>query len=287
MDVVVLTAIVALAILAVVTFFSLRRGGASETTFRNLTRGEITYSVRAWDADAPPRSRTLRPEQIDRVHTAKPLEVTYPSLGRTILFIASPGKPYSFRYNEEGRPQLYPGSHGMKDAVDLAPYVQTPMPVVEKMLEMARLAPGDLLYDLGCGDGRIVITAAREYKVRGVGIDIDPDLIAVSRKRAKKEGVAGLTRFVRMDATRADLRPATVVTLYLLPESNQILRPLLEKELRPGARVVSHNYGIPGWNDRLAGRAALTDEKGVAHTIYLYRVPGPAAASGRGETLAR
>lgn len=270
-DIVLWAALAAVILLAVFAVLATRNGTA--TTFRNLTRDPIAYSVRPWDSDHPPETRELAPEGLDRVRTNKPLEVTYPSFGRTILFIASPGKAYSFRYNEEDRVQLYPGSHGLEDAVDLAPFVQTPMPVVRKMLEMADLRPDDVLYDLGCGDGRIVITAARTYGIAGVGIEIDPDLIAVSRKRAEQAGVSDLTRFLRMDATRADLSEATVVTLYLLPESNEILRPRLEEQLPAGARVLSHNFSMPGWKDRLVARETVTDENGVEHSVYLYRIP--------------
>ncbi len=247
----------------------------AETTLRNLTNGDVRYSVRgngsaAATATAP---RILRPGGIDRIKAEKGFDVIYESGGKELFFIAAPGKPYSFRYNEERRVRVYPGSHGREDAVDLAPYVQTPMPVVEKMLEMAALEPGDVLYDIGCGDGRIVITAAKTYGVRGVGIDILPELVAAARVNAKRESVSTLARFVCMDATKADLSEATVVTLYLLPESNDLLRSLLERDLRPGARVVSHGYVFTGWEDRLAGKATVVGTGGEEHSIFAYRIP--------------
>jgi SAM-dependent methyltransferase len=165
---------------------------------------------------------------------------------------------------------LFQGSHGRADAVDLAPYVPTPAPVVDRMLEMAQVTGRDVLYDIGCGDGRIVITAARKYGARGVGIDLDRTMVARSVSNAKIAAVEGRVRFICMDATKADVSGATVVALYLLPESNALLRPLLERQLRPGARVVSHNYQVPGWEAKQTGEATVKDETGTEHTIYLY-----------------
>jgi hypothetical protein len=169
---------------------------SSETTFRNATNEDVRYTVRMDRPSPPPEPRALPPGGLDRYTAAKPFEVTYESGGKTLFFIASPGKPYSFRYNEKGLVHIYPGSHGRTDAVDLAPYVQTPMPVVEKMLELAAIVPGDVLYDIGCGDGRVVITAAKKYGIRGVGIDILPRLVEESKANAKRDGVEKLARFV-------------------------------------------------------------------------------------------
>jgi hypothetical protein len=246
---------------------------SSETTFRNVTREEVRYRLRAGRPPAEPGPRVLRPGAIDRVMTTQALEVIYESGTKTLFFVASPGRPYSFRYDENGLVHIYPGSHGRADAVDLAPYVPTPMPVVEKMLELAELGPDDVLYDIGCGDGRIVITAAKEYGVRGVGIDILPRLVEESKANARKEGVEKLTRFICMDATKADLSEATVVTLYLLPESNTFLEPLLERDLPVGARVVSHGYTMAGWDNRMIGEATVVDEKGQEHSVFAYRTP--------------
>ena len=248
-------------------------GTPPETTLRNVTNEDVRYSLRGAGPAAGPEPRVLMPGAVARFRIAGSFEVTYESEGKTLFFIASPGKPYSFRTNEKGLVRIYPGSHGREDAVDLAPYVQTPMPVVEKMLEMAALGPGDVLYDIGCGDGRIVIAAARKYGVRGVGIDILPRMVEESRANATKEGVEKLARFICLDATKADLSEATVVTLYLLPESNDLLRPMLERELRPGARVVSHGYLMTGWEDRLTGKATVVDGTGKEHSVFAYRIP--------------
>ncbi len=247
----------------------------AETTLRNVTEETISYSVRSSTPSRRTEERTLEPGSLDRLKTRRHLEIVYRSGDKELFFVASPGKPYSFRYDENHEVRIYPGSHSREDAADLAPYVQTPMPVVERMLELAGPGPEDIVYDIGSGDGRIVITAAKKYGSRGVGIEINPGLVAASRDRAEEEGVAGRVRFVCLDATTVDLSEATVVTLYLLPESNDLLKAKLERELRPGARVVSHNYSFHGWGDRLIAGETVEDEQGKEHTVLVYRKESP------------
>ena len=127
------------------------------------------------------------------------------------------------------------------------PFVRSTPAVIDRMLEMAEVKPGDLLYDIGSGDGAIVILAAQKYGVRGVGIAIDQDLVAKARDNAFREKVDKLVEFRAQDAFTVDVSPATVVTLYMLPDFNAKLRPILERQLKPGTRVVSHDFEIPGW----------------------------------------
>jgi trans-aconitate methyltransferase len=127
-------------------------------------------------------------------------------------------------------------------------YVPTPQPVVDAMLALASVKKTDVVYDLGSGDGRIVITAAQKYGARGVGIELDPDLVKKARANAAAARVSNKVRFVTQNLFEADLRPATVVTLYLLQSINERLRPKLVRELSPGARVVSHVFNMgPEW----------------------------------------
>jgi ribosomal protein L11 methylase PrmA len=126
-------------------------------------------------------------------------------------------------------------------------YVPTPQEVVEDMLRLVNVKKGDVLYDLGSGDGRIPITAAKLYGVRAVGIDIDPQRIAEAQENAKKAGVTHLVEFRQADLFMSDFREATVVTLYLLPELNVKLRPRLWQELKPGTRIVSHQFDMGDW----------------------------------------
>jgi SAM-dependent methyltransferase len=128
------------------------------------------------------------------------------------------------------------------------PYVSTPQPVVNKMLDMASVGKGDVVYDLGCGDGRIVITAASERGATGVGIDLNPKRVAEARGYAKRAGVSDKVEFIVGDLFQANIADATVVTLYLLPEVNRRLRPQLWKQLKVGTRVVSHDFDMgPEW----------------------------------------
>ena len=127
-------------------------------------------------------------------------------------------------------------------------YVPTPQPVVEAMLRLAEVKSTDVVYDLGSGDGRIVITAAKKYGARGVGIEVDQALVEKARENAAAAGVSSRVRFIAQDLFKADIRPATVVTLYLLQSLNERLRPKLVRELKPGTRIVSHVFNMgPEW----------------------------------------
>lgn len=158
------------------------------------------------------------------------------------------------------------------DAPHLAPYVPTPQEVVDKMLQLAEIKQTDVVYDLGCGDGRIPITAAKLYGARGVGVDIDPQRIAESNANAKAAGVTHLVTFKLQDAMTTDVSEATVVTLYLLSSSNLKLRPLLTRQLKPGARIVAHNFGMGDWEPDKTD--SFSDSAGSRRTLYLWKADG-------------
>ena len=143
------------------------------------------------------------------------------------------------------------------------------MPVVRKMLDLAGVGPGDVVYDLGCGDGRIVIEAAKEYGARGVGIDFDLRLCKEARERAEREGVADRVEIRHEDLAKSDFSDATVVALYLLPKSNELLRPKLEA-LKPGTRIVAHDFAVGDWKPVRSEVFWLHDAE--RHTVYLWRV---------------
>ena len=155
----------------------------------------------------------------------------------------------------------------------LAPFVATPEEVVDRMLTLAQVTRTDVVYDLGCGDGRIPITAVKKYGARAVGIDIDPRRIDESRANAKAAGVEHLVEFHLEDALQADVSRATVVTLYLLGSANALLRPVLTKQLRPGARIVSHAFSMgPTWPaDKID---QFTTSRGDEITLYLWKADG-------------
>ncbi|MBI4529563.1 MAG: class I SAM-dependent methyltransferase [Deltaproteobacteria bacterium] len=148
------------------------------------------------------------------------------------------------------------------------PFVPTPPEVVDRMLQLAQVTEDDVIYDLGSGDGRILITAAKRYGARGVGVEIDSDLVERSRSQARKSGVSQLIEFREQDAFTVDVSPATVVTLYMLPEFNAKLRPLLEKQLKPGSRVVSHDFPVEGWIPSRADK--MPGDFFHDHTVYLF-----------------
>ena len=151
-----------------------------------------------------------------------------------------------------------------------APYVQTPTNVVTAMLRLAAVGPTDVVYDLGSGDGRVVIAAAREFGARGVGVELEPRLVEESRRIAARAGVADRAQFVQQDIFVTDVSPATVVTLYLGADLNARLRPRLVAELRPGSRIVSHDFPMAGWEP---ARTITVQGPDRSHTLYLWTVP--------------
>jgi len=145
-------------------------------------------------------------------------------------------------------------------------YVPTPNEVVDTMLKMAAVTKADTVYDLGCGDGRIVIAAAQKYGARGVGIDIDPERVAEATANVRKGNVADRVKIVRGDLFETDISEATVVTLYLLTDLNLKLRPKLMRDLKPGTRVVSHAFNMGDWKPERQATVQST-------TVYLWRIP--------------
>ncbi len=152
---------------------------------------------------------------------------------------------------------------------NLAPYIPTPRVLVERMLELARVQPDDVVYDLGSGDGRIIIAAAQKFGARAVGVELQPNLCRQAEQRIRDLGLENRVTVMHGSALHIDLSPATVVTMYLLTGSNEKLRPNLEKYLKPGARVVSNDYPVKGWKpvEMVIVRTGSTD-----HKIYLYEI---------------
>lgn len=154
-------------------------------------------------------------------------------------------------------------------AENLAPYIPTPQAIVEKMLEAGHVKPGDLVYDLGSGDGRVVIMAAQKFGARAVGVELLPNLVRIASERIKALGLEDKVQMVQGSALRVDLSPADVVTMFLLTISNERMKPKLEKDLRAGTRVVSNQFPIKGWKpaDVVKARAGSME-----HTIYVYEI---------------
>lgn len=160
-----------------------------------------------------------------------------------------------------------------KYSTKLAPYVTSPQRVVERMLEMAGVKSNETVFDLGCGDGRVLFTAVQKYRAKAVGVEIDPKLVESTRAEAQKMSMGNRVRIIQGNLLEADLSDADVVTLYLLTQSNEMLRPRLEKQLRPGARVVSYDYAVPGWKPKWVERVEDSNSRAHDHLIYLYEMP--------------
>ena len=156
------------------------------------------------------------------------------------------------------------------------PFVPTPIEVIDRMLELAEVKKGDVVYDLGSGDGRIVIRAAKKYGARAVGIEMDSWLLDKARQTAKAEGVSHLVEFRNEDALKADISRATVVTLYMLPWFNEAMKLNFKKMLKPGARIVAHDFGIEGWEPdktvKLPEIEIMAGGRRHQHVIYLWRI---------------
>ena len=151
----------------------------------------------------------------------------------------------------------------------LAPYVASPVHVVDKMLELAKVKAGETVYDLGCGDGVILVEAVQKFNVKAVGVEISPKLVARAEQRIERAGITQQARVMQGDLLNVDLSGADVVAIYLGTQLNAQLRPRLEKFLKPGARVVSHDYPIKGWKPT---KVEASDDK-QTHLIYLYEIP--------------
>jgi len=158
------------------------------------------------------------------------------------------------------------------------PYVSTPYPVVEEMLRIAEVNKNDILYDLGCGDGRIVITAVKKFGCRGVGVDMDPQRIKESRENAIRENVENKVTFIQKDLFEADISEATVVTLYLLSSVNLKLRPKLLKDLKPGTRIASHDFSMGEWEADVEKEVFVGSDR---HKVYFWVVPADVSGTWR------
>ena len=164
--------------------------------------------------------------------------------------------PAAQKYEDEGK--------------KIVPYVPTPQEVVERMLELAQVKKGDVVYDLGSGDGRIVVTAAKKYGVKAIGFEIDPERIKESQENIKKAGVGHLVEIRQQDIRTVDLSQASVLTMYLLPEVNLMIRPNIWKQMKPGSRVVSHDFDMGDWKPIKTEQ--IKDPSGWEHTLYLWQV---------------
>lgn len=163
-------------------------------------------------------------------------------------------------------------SLNFRESSSVAPYVPTPLNIVRRMLELVRANSNDILYDLGCGDGRILFSAVEEFNVRkAVGYELNPMMCETVRRKADEKGLKGRIEVINGNFFLADLSPASVITLYLTTSGNTKLKPKLEKELQKGSRVVSHDFPINGWKPVKSNTKDSFDAS--SHRIYLYHIP--------------
>lgn len=157
----------------------------------------------------------------------------------------------------------------MNDYIVTVPFVPSPEPVVKTMLKLAKAGPNDVVYDLGCGDGRILITAVKEFNVKkAVGIEIREDKVKEAMDNVRKAGIEDKVVIIHGDMFKINISEATIVTLFLLTSVNEKLKPKLERELKKGTRVVSHEFRIPGWKPKEI--VDVRDDNFISHTVYLY-----------------
>jgi SAM-dependent methyltransferase len=192
--------------------------------------------------------------------------------GRFAVFAVLPA---ILLFCELATPQTTPLSPAQSDSgkylEHLVPFVPTPIDVAQKMLEVAKVQPDDVVYDLGSGDGRIVILAAQKFGAHAVGVEINSDLYEESSERIRKLGLQGRAQILHENMFEINVRHATVVTLYLLTAVNERLRPMLERQLRSGARIVSHDFQVPGWQP--VQTVEFISKNGVPSKIILYVRP--------------
>jgi len=164
-----------------------------------------------------------------------------------------------------------PAPRELRDtAQNLAPFVASPQPIVDRMLELAEVKPGDNVFDLGCGDGRVLITAAQKYRARGVGIELSSNLVRMTNDNVKRLNLDNQVKITQGSLLDMDLQSADVVILYLDTGANDMLKPKLEKQLKPGARVVSHDFEVRGWKPAKVEKMKAYNR---THTIFLYLMP--------------
>jgi precorrin-6B methylase 2 len=211
-----------------------------------------------------------RPAFVRRYPSVVIIDAPYVS-ERTVVTQVAPGVVQAERRSAENPPS----DTRTRASGQLAPFDPTPQEVVARMLKLVALRHGDMLYDLGAGDGRMVIAAAKKYGVKAVGFEIDPGLVKLARENVRKQGVENLVEIRQQDFLSADLAPASVVTLYLSYDGNLVLRPKLLGELKPGARVVSYAFDMGEWQPKITER--YRDGGGDTHMIYYWQIGEPLA----------
>jgi len=243
---------------------------SAEVSIRNETGDLVPFTVTWQGRREYPLDRVIADGEIERLPDEGGMVVVFRRGHDVVRRPVENGRTYTFRRNEEGELLLAEGWLGDEHPENLAPFLATPMDVVDGMLDLAGVTDGDLVCDLGSGDGRIPIRAAVRFGARGLGIEYNPSLVEEARRAAREAGVEDRVEFRLGDVLRADFSRATVVTIYLLSSSNDKLRPRLEDQLKRGTPVVTHDFPIPGWERKLVSTRVLEID-GRKRTLMLYR----------------
>jgi precorrin-6B methylase 2 len=220
---------------------------------------------------APPLPRNCHPR------FRRPRQIVIIEVPRFVTGVATTELIPSSGWAEPGLYDYPPANSGTRAPGQLAPFDPTPQEVVDRMLTLAGVKKGDVVYDLGAGDGRVVIAAAKKYGAKTVGFEIDPGLVKLARENVRNEGVERFVEIRQQDFLTADLSPATVVTLYLSYDGNLALRPQLMRQLKPGARIVSYTFDMGDWQPKIV--EAYRDAAGESHALYLWEIGGPVVFS--------
>lgn len=274
-----------------------RSAGGAQIFFRS-SQGFSRTGVRTGDRSHPTLRRTVPPRRVvPGVVFVTPVAPAFRHFGRPfvhpvfprhrrVLIIEVPGVIGATSMTRIGPGVTYldPSTAGRsrepisgRAPDQLAPFDPTPQEVVERLLALAAVKRGDVLYDLGSGDGRILIAAAKIYGVKAVGFEMDPGLVKLARENVRKEGIEELVEIRQQDFMTADLSAASIVTLYLSTDGNLAVKPKLMRELKPGARVVSYTFDMGDWAPKIA--ETYRDAAGDAHLLYFWQISEPIASS--------
>jgi len=240
-------------------------------TLQNTMDRPFSFLYKPLSEDVEPKKGTLGPGVKARFSGSRHMEITlFPESAPQIYWLF-PGEFYIVKDLAEDGVRIYKMVHGDSSAVNLAPHVPTPDTVIDRVLDLIDVHSKSVIYDLGCGDGCVLIRAAEKFGAKGVGVDIDANLIKKARKNASTAGVSSKLKFLHQDIFKTDLSKATLVYLYLLPDSLKLLRPYLEKNLKRETTVVCFHFSFPGWEKRLVAKHEIKEDFNIPKLIYIYR----------------
>jgi len=253
--------------------------GTSDTNRGQRATTVTTSGFATWTPAMPRDRRRVNPRfhPHSHFHFRRPREIVIIEVPHYVGLGGIPQVIPGSRWSEPGFYADPPASSRTGAPGQLAPFDPTPQEVVDRMLALAGVKTGDVVYDLGAGDGRVVIEAAKKFGAKAVGFEIDPGLVKLARENVRKQGVEESVEIRQQDFLTADLSPATVVALYLSDDGNLALRPQLMRQLKPGARIVSYTFDMGDWQPKIF--EAYRDAAGESHALYLWEIGAPVVFS--------